>query len=264
VVLYGFRITFTQIAGVGWSGAMTDVLVIVLTFGLALAVGIYWLKMEWDTVVLIGVGSSICGAAAVLATEPVVRSHAHKVSVAVATVVVFGTIAMFLYPVLYPMLGMSETAYGLYVGSTVHEVAQVVAAGKAVSEVAASNAVIEKMLRVMLMSPFLIILSMVLSRMQAAGNTHGQHRNIPTIPWFAVMFVVVSGFNSLDLLPQAWVQIILQADLFLLAMAMYSLGLRTSVGALKQAGVRPLILAGVIFLFLSVGGYWLNRVMISV
>ncbi len=259
VILYGFRITFLQIASVGWSGALMDVLVIAMTFGLTLLIGIYWLKMDRDTVILIGAGSSICGAAAVLAAEPVVRGHAHKVSVAIATVVVFGTLSMFIYPLLYPYLGFSERAYGLYVGSTVHEVAQVVAAAKAVGDIAASNAVIEKMLRVMMLSPFLILLSLGLSRFSGGGAAH--QRQAPAIPWFAVWFVAVSGFNSLNWLPRPMVDAIVQLDLFLLTMAMFALGLRTSAGALKQAGLKPLLLAGLLFLFLSMGGYWINRLL---
>ncbi len=257
VVFYGFRITFVQIAAVGWSGAIMDVLMITLTFCLTLLIGIYWLKMDKDTVILIGAGSSICGAAAVLATEPVVKSHAHKVSVAVATVVVFGTLSMFLYPIIYPYLGFSDTAYGLYVGSTVHEVAQVVAAARAVSDQAASNAVIEKMLRVMMLSPFLVTLSLFLSRKggHPGTGTHGK----TTIPWFAVWFVVVCGFNTLNWLPRPLVNLIIQVDMFLLTMAMFALGLRTSIGAIQQAGFKPLVLAGTIFLFLSSGGYWINR-----
>ncbi len=258
VILYGFRITFLQIAAVGWSGALMDVLMITLTFCLTLLIGIRWLKMDRDTVILIGAGSSICGAAAVLATEPVVKSHAHKVSVAVATVVVFGTLSMFLYPVIYPYLGFSDTAYGLYVGSTVHEVAQVVAAAKAVSDQAASNAVIEKMLRVMMLSPFLVTLSLILGRKgtdQGGGVAHGK----TMIPWFAVWFVVVSGFNTLNWLPHPVLKLIIQADTFFLTMAMFALGLRTSIGAIQQAGFKPLLLAGTIFLFLTVGGYWVNR-----
>ncbi|NDU86018.1 MAG: YeiH family putative sulfate export transporter [Ferrovum sp.] len=263
VILYGFRITFLQIASVGWHGALLDIFMIALTFGLTLVVGIYWLKMDKETVILIGAGSSICGAAAVLATEPVVRSHAHKVSVAVATVVVFGTLSMFLYPLLYPYLGFNEGAYGLYVGSTIHEVAQVVAAAKAVSDQAASNAVIEKMLRVMMLSPFLILLSLGMSRHtrhhHEDGAHEGQHKPKVVIPWFAVWFIVASGFNSLDWIPKAALQVLLQFDLFLLTTAMFALGLRTSAGSIKQAGVKPLILAGVLFLFLTTGGYWLNR-----
>src|SRR5690606_11555450 len=139
-------------------------------------------RLDRETAMLIGAGSAICGAAAVMATEPVVRAQAHKVSVAVATVVVFGTAGMLLYPWLYPYLGLGEHAFGVYAGSTIHEVAQVVVAGGAVGEVAGSAAVIEKMLRVMLLAPFLLLLSSRLSRDAGAG---GDRAGI-VVPWFAM------------------------------------------------------------------------------
>lgn len=254
IVLYGFRVTFQEIAGVGWAGLAIDVVVVTTVFGLATWLGTRWLKLDRETSMLIGAGSAICGAAAVMATEPVVRGQAHKVSVAVATVVVFGTLGMFVYPWLYPYLGMSEHAYGVYAGSTIHEVAQVVVAGRAIGESAASAAVIEKMLRVMLLAPFLLILS---SRIGASGEGAAGKAKI-VIPWFALLFVVVSGFNSLHLLPAAWKSAIVQIDTVMLAMAMAALGLRTHLGAIKQAGAKPMLLAAILFGVLTIGGYALN------
>jgi uncharacterized integral membrane protein (TIGR00698 family) len=94
-----------------------------------------------------------------MAVAPVVKGEPHKTSIAVATVVVFGTLSMFLYPLLYPYLALTEQAYGIFVGSTVHEVAQVVVAGEAISDEAARSAVVVKMLRVMMLVPFLLLLS---------------------------------------------------------------------------------------------------------
>src|SRR5215469_2477294 len=159
IVLFGLRITFQRIAAVGWAGIVIDALIVILTFTIALQVGTRVFGLDRQTSMLIGAGSALCGAAAVMATEPVVRGQAYKVSVAVATVVVFGTIGMFAYPLLYPFLGLSEHAYGVFTGSTVHEVAQVVAAGRSVSEGAAAAAVIEKMLRIMMLAPFLVVLA---------------------------------------------------------------------------------------------------------
>jgi uncharacterized integral membrane protein (TIGR00698 family) len=255
IILYGFRITFQQIGDIGWSGVLIDVVVIATTFTLAVQLGTRVFGLDRQTSMLIGAGSSICGAAAVMAAEPVVQGHAHKVSVAVATVVIFGTLGMFLYPVLYPYLNLSEGAYGLYVGSTIHEVAQVVVAGKAVSEQAASAAVIEKMLRVMMLAPFLVILSSHIGAAEQGAKT----RRPIAIPWFALLFIGASGFNSLQLLPAAVVERIVQADTVLLAMAMGALGLRTHVGAIRQAGLKPILLAAVLFAFLMVGGYVINR-----
>jgi len=255
IVLYGFRITYQQIGAIGLRGIVIDILIIALTFGLAVWLGTRVFKLDRETSMLIGAGSAICGAAAVLATEPVVKGQAHKVSVAVATVVIFGTLGMFLYPALYPHLNLSEAAYGMYVGSTLHEVAQVVVAGKAVGDQAAATAVIEKMLRVMLLAPFLLILS---SRIGVGGASQEGGRKI-TIPWFAVMFIVVAGINSLQIIPQQLVNWIIQADTLLLAMAMAGLGIRTHFAAVRQAGPRPILLATVLFAFLIVGGYFINH-----
>ena len=196
------------------------------------------------------------------------RGQAHKVSVAVATVVVFGTIAMFAYPLLYPYLGLSEHAYGVFTGSTIHEVAQVVAAGRGVSESAAATAVIEKMLRIMMLAPFLL----VLSSLERGQHHEAHHGAVPAaghaqrapivIPWFAVLFVVASAVNSLQILPAAMVSALINVDTVLLATAMAALGLRTHMGAIRQAGVRPLLLAAMLFAFLLFGGYALNRLII--
>ena len=257
IILYGFRLTFQDILGVGWAGLAIDVVMLGSTFLLAWWLGTRVFKLDRQTSMLIGAGSAICGAAAVLATEPVLRAQAHKVSVAVATVVVFGTLGMFLYPLMHPLLQMSVHAYGIYAGSTIHEVAQVVVAGRAVSEAAASTAVIEKMLRVMMLAPFLLMLSAWQG--EATDTTANARRTRIVIPWFAVLFIAMSALNSLALLPPAWVQALLQVDTVLLAMAMAALGLRTHAGALRQAGIRPLLLATALFGFLAGGGYLVNR-----
>jgi uncharacterized integral membrane protein (TIGR00698 family) len=259
IILYGFRITFQEIGQIGWAGILIDLLIIATTFTLAVQLGTRVFGLDKQTAMLIGAGSSICGAAAVMATEPVVRGQAHKVSVAVATVVIFGTLGMFVYPLLYPHLGLSETAYGLYAGSTIHEVAQVVVAGRAVSEQAGAFAVIEKMLRVMMLAPFLVILS---SRVGNEGQATGKRKI--AVPWFAVLFIVAAGVNSLHLLPAGLVAAILQVDTVLLAMAMAALGLRTHVGAVKQAGAKPILLASILFVFLMTGGYIINRFITAV
>ena len=259
IVLYGLRVTFQDIASVGWPGMVMAVVVVAVVFTLGTWLGTRVFRLDRETSMLIGAGSAICGAAAVLATEPVVRAQAHKVSVAVATVVVFGTVAMFLYPWLYPVLGLDAHHYGLYVGGTVHEVAQVVVAGRAVGEQAASVAVIEKMLRVMLLAPFLMLLSLRLqSGAKGATGMSGRLRFAP--PWFAVAFIAVAGINSLHWLPAAMVNALVELDTALLAMAMAALGMRTHLGAVRQAGPRPLLLAAVLFVVLLVGGRLLVQV----
>lgn len=258
IVLYGFRVTFQEIADVGIAGLAIAVVVVVAVFGLAVSLGTRVFKLDRETSMLIGAGSAICGAAAVMATGPIVRGQAHKVSVAVATVVTFGTLGMFLYPWLYPYLGFSEHAYGVFVGSTLHEVAQVVVAGGAVSTSAASAAVIEKMLRIMLLAPFLLVLAAHMRPTAADLDRSPNAAAGIVIPWFALLFIAVGAVNSLHLLPTTWVAFIVQIDTAVLAMAMAALGLHTRGSAIREAGARPLLLAATLFVCLLIGGWVLN------
>lgn len=262
IILYGFRLTFAQIADVGVSGIAIDVLTLTSTFFIACYLGQKVFGLDKHTSWLIGAGSSICGAAAILATEPVVKAEASKVTVAVATVVIFGTLAIFLYPAMYPMLAywFTPEAYGIYMGSTMHEVAQVVAAGHAISPDAENAAVIAKMLRVMMLAPFLLFMAARVKQLAPEGQ--GEKSKI-TIPWFAILFILVAVFNSFHLLPKPVVDMLVTLDTVLLAMAMAALGLTTHVSALKKAGAKPLLMALVLFVWLIVGGGAINQVIHS-
>ncbi len=260
IVFYGFRITFQQIYAVGMPALALDVAIITSTFLLSLFVGIKLLKMDRDSAILIGSGASICGAAAVLATEGTLKSESYKAAMAVATVVLFGTVSMFVYPILFKagFFSFTPEQFGVFAGATVHEVAQVVAVGNAVSEQACTDAVIVKMARVMMLAPFLIIIGFVLSRMSSGGGKKSQ----VLIPWFAVYFVMVSGFNSFNLLPMAVVNFINQIDTFLLTMAMAGLGIETNFAKMRNVGMKPMYLAGILFLWLFFGGYILTKIII--
>jgi uncharacterized integral membrane protein (TIGR00698 family) len=275
IILYGLRLTFRDIAGVGIAGVIIDALVLSSTFALAWWAGTRVFGLDRKTALLIGAGSSICGAAAVMAAEPVVRGRAEQVTVAVSTVVVFGTLAIFLYPALYHLnahyllFTVSPARYGIFAGSTIHEVAQVVAAGRAVTEAAANTAVITKMVRVMMLAPFLIMLSTYLSQHPepAAGEGVGRAPEEPlesgakrriVIPWFALGFVAVAAVNSVLVLPHRLVTSAISLDTFVLAMAMAALGVTTHGSAIRTAGIKPLGLAALLFGWLIFGGLAIN------
>jgi uncharacterized integral membrane protein (TIGR00698 family) len=260
IVLYGLRLTFQDIGHVGLTGVAIDAAVLGSTFALACTLGPRVFRLDRTTSILIGAGSSICGAAAVLATEPVVRGRPEQVAVAVATVVGFGSVAIFLYPALYHLVAALHpwpaTSYGLWAGSTIHEVAQVVAAGHAVGDAAADTAVIAKMVRVMMLAPFLVALSAWAARSRPASS--GQSRPPITIPWFAFGFVALAGLRSLDVLPPATLALADGLDLALLAVAMAALGLTTRLSAMKAAGLAPLALGATLFAWLVIGGAAIN------
>ena len=260
IVFYGFRITFQQIMDVGTAGFAVSVIMLTTTILLGSWAGMKLFKLDRDTSILTASGSSICGAAAVLATEPVLKAEPHKSAIAVGTVVLFGTISMFLYPFMYKagILDMDPATYGIYVGGSVHEVAQVVAAGGAIGGAAADNAVIVKMTRVMMIAPMLIILGLLISNMaKKSGEDAGGVKLV--IPWFAVWFVVMSGINSLEVIPTTIVSGINQIDTFMLTMAMTALGMETNAEKFKQAGIKPILLALLMFVWLVVAGYFVTK-----
>lgn len=255
IVLYGFRVTFQTIFDRGLAGVFTSLAVVLSTFFLGYIVGVKWLKLDKQTTLLTSMGSSICGAAAVLATEPLLKSEAHKSAVAISTVVVFGTLSMFLYPALYSTgwIALSPEAMGMYIGGTLHEVAHVVAAGNALGETSAQSAIIVKMVRVMLLAPFLVVLGVTMR-----GNLKRDTQEHPPkilLPWFAFFFIAVAGFNSLDLLHVKVVSAIHTLDTFLLTMAMCALGMETRLATLRDVGMKPIYLAAILWVWLIVGGY---------
>ncbi|WP_373029780.1 YeiH family protein [Sulfurovum sp.] len=270
IVFYGFRITFQQIAEVGMDGFLVSLIMLSTTFIFGTWLGHKIFGMDKDTSMLTASGASVCGAAAVLATEPVLKAEEYKTAIAVSMVVLFGTISMFLYPVLYTaifenatgFLHMTAREFGIYVGGTIHEVAQVVAVPFSVPgapEEMANSAVIVKMTRVIMIAPMLIVLGIYLS--YSAKKEGGATESVKlVIPWFAVYFIGVAGFNSLHLIPENIVHIINEIDTFLLTMAMTALGMGTRFSKFKGLGLAPVYTATAMFAWLVIGGFVVTKV----
>lgn len=275
IVLYGFRLTFQQVAEIGASAILIDSIVIAGTILLGVLFG-RWLKMDEKTTLMVSTGSAICGAAAVLGAEPVVKCAPHKTAIAVSTVVIFGTLSMFLYPVLYRsgVLDLNTQQMAIYTGSTLHEVAHVVGAGNAMDADGALHiadaATITKMIRVMLLAPVLLIMSYVISivrrRRQPGEGSLGKSKI--AVPWFAFGFLAVIGLNSLlqiyvpSSILEPCTASINSFDTFLLTMAMTALGAETSFDKFRQAGAKPFCLAAMIYVWLLVGGYFLCKALV--
>ena len=248
IVLYGFRLTLAQVAAVGVPAVVVDLIVVTVTILGGVLLG-RLLKIDRDTALMTSTGSAICGAAAVLGAEPVVKCEGYKTAIAVSTVVIFGTLSMFLYPVMYRtgmLNGMTDTEVAVYTGSTLHEVAHVAGAGNAMDPTdalgIAGTATITKMIRVMLLAPVLVIMGFVLAgRRKESGGETGKRRI--AVPWFAFGFIGIIGLNSL-LQSLCGVETVREiplngtieyVDTFMLTMAMTALGTETSLDKFRQA-----------------------------
>lgn len=260
IILYGFRLTFQDVVAVGPKAVLIDCIVVVVTLLLGVWLG-RRLGLDRETTLMTSTGSAICGAAAVLGAEPIAKGKPHQTAVAVSTVVIFGTLSMFLYPIMYRMglCGVLDTQQmGVYTGSTLHEVAHVVGAGNAMGSEIATDSLIVKMVRVMLLVPVLIAMSWLLSR---RGGAVADKRSI-NVPWFAFIFLLMIAVNSgmhsaFD--GEAWFATALKVtevvSTFMLTLAMTALGSDTSIDKFRQAGAKPFYLAGALYVWLVGGGF---------
>lgn len=244
IVLYGLRLSLSELKDIGFAGfgvalfTVTSIMIFGILFGRVL-------KLDKKLTILISAGSAICGAAAVLATQSILKTDTDKTIVAVATVVVFGTIGMLLYPLV--LSGLEDSfVKGLIVGGALHEVAHVVGAGAALGEEVAKNAIVVKMIRVMLLVPLLF-----------AFAFNGREGVKNSIPWFALGFIGMICLNSLINVPfkEFWHM----SDTFLLATAMSALGIQTEFKNLKKMGLKPFLLALMLMVVLALIGFgiWL-------
>ncbi len=258
IVLYGFKLTFQDVMNVGVTAIALDAVIVCGTIGLGVLLG-RWLKIDRSIALLTSCGSAICGAAAVLGVDGAIRPKPYKTAVAVATVVIFGTLSMFLYPILYRagIFDLTPDMAGLFTGATVHEVAHVVGAANAMGGEVSNTAIIVKMIRVMMLVPVLLVIAWTVAH---SHNTQtGEGKTSITVPWFAILFLVVIGFNSLGILSADCVAWINNLDTFFLTMAMAALGAETSFDKFKKAGFKPFLLAALLYCWLVGGGYCLVK-----
>nr|WP_255701451.1 YeiH family protein [Afifella sp. H1R] len=247
IILLGLQLTAAQVIEVGGTGVAIIIATLLSTFTFTVWCG-KKLGVERKLAELIAAGTSICGASAVIATNTVTNAHDEDVAYAVACVTIFGSIAMFAYPFLAPLLGLGPHAFGLWTGASVHEIAQVVAAAYQNGAEAGEFGTIAKLSRVMMMAPVVLGLGILArERLAASGNSAAR----APIPWFVLGFIALVGVNSLVEIPETAKSEIALATTFLLSMALAAMGLETDVRKLKAEGLRPALLGLLAFLFIS-------------
>ncbi|MFV0391349.1 MAG: YeiH family protein [Paludibacteraceae bacterium] len=260
IILFGFKLTFHNIVEVGLNAVILDLIIVTGTLIIGIVLG-KLLKIDRETTLLISTGSAICGAAAVLGMESVLNNKAYKTAIAVSAVVIFGTAAMFIYPLMFRagFFHLTHQQWALFTGGTVHEVAHVVGASNPMGQTIAGDAIIVKMIRVIFLAPVLLLFAFIVSGKKEMNDDGTVAKSKIAIPWFAFGFLAVIGFNSLNLLPESVIQVIKYIDDFLLTMAMTALGMETHLRQFKESGVKPFILAAILFAGLLFGGYYIVK-----
>jgi uncharacterized integral membrane protein (TIGR00698 family) len=249
IILLGLQITLSQVLSLGLGGLITVTLTLAVSFLAIMGAG-RALGVDRRLTGLIASGTSVCGASAVIAANAAVRGRDEDVAYAVACVTIFGSISMLAYPLLMGPLHLDATAYGLWSGATIHEVAQVVAATFQAGDLAGQYGTIGKLARVMLLAPLVLTLALTVFKRPAGEKAAGS-----PFPWFVIGFLLMVALNSAASLPSEIREIASQAATFLLATGLAAMGLQTQVRQLAARGLRPLALGAFGWLFISGFGY---------
>jgi uncharacterized integral membrane protein (TIGR00698 family) len=248
VALLGLRLTLENVSALG----LPTVLALAVGVTATVLAGVAFAKMlglERDLGMLAGGATAICGASAALAIASVLpqrEGHEKRTTLVVIGVTTLSTAAMVIYPTLTVWLGLDNTRAGIFIGATIHDVAQVVGAGFSLSPEAGDAATITKLIRVAFLMPVLVCMALVL-RGRSAGSG-----GAPLLPWFAVVFALLMLLNSTGVVAVAVQQAASQASQVCLVVAIAAVGLKTSLRDVASLGWRPVLLLVLLTLLLAV------------
>lgn len=231
IILMGLRLNFDQIISGGFSIVIIDVTVIAFTLSVMLYIG-KLLSIDKHLSALIAVGTAVCGAAAIVAVAPLIGARKELTAISVAFIAIAGTVVTIIYTFLYPYLGMNPYDYGLLTGSTLHELAHVIAAAAPGGDESSDTAILVKLGRVALLIPVALILAYFYKNSsKSEGRKH--FKNLP-IPWFIFGFLAMCLINTVGFLPSILTSKLIDSSVFLLSMAMAGLGLGVNFAEFKN------------------------------
>ena len=240
VALLGLRITLGQIAALGWEPVALVILSVVVTILLSMLVA---RLMGFQSLfgLLSGGATAICGASAAMAISAALPGHAGKEKATLFTVIgvsALSTMAMIAYPMIANAFGLDATQAGIFLGATIHDVAQVVGAGYGMSHDTGDTATVVKLMRVSMLLPVIIVAAMI-TRARGAAEPG---KRPPLLPWFAVGFILLASINSTGVVPPTVQSFGNDLSRWLLVIAISALGMKTQLKELASVGIKPVLL----------------------
>jgi uncharacterized integral membrane protein (TIGR00698 family) len=271
IILLGLRLSLQDVAATGVTALILVTVCITIALILAYFAGRIF-NVPPRLAALIGVGTAICGNTAIVATAPVLDANDEEVSFAVATITLFGLLAVLFYPLIGHLLGLPDRAFGLWAGTAVNDTSQVVAVGAIYSEAALNIAAVVKLTRNTLMAPLIVLFGLFytrgLNKKLSAKAAHASRLDWgKLIPGFVIGFLLMSLVRTvgvaLGVLPQSLsnpgdLQLaasVLKAgdeiSKFLILMALAGVGLNTDLASLRRMGLKPLVVGTFVALLLA-------------
>lgn len=244
VILLGFEMNIAQVLAVGSQSLWVILITLTAAFLTAFFAG-RLLKIERNLKVLIGMGTAICGGSAIAAAAPAIRAKDEEVSYAISTIFMFNVLAVFLFPPLGRLLGLSDLGFGMWAGTAVNDTSSVVAASYAFSDAAGNFATVVKLTRSLMIVPLTLILALVYAR---DGRESGSFSFVKVFPWFVVGFLLAAIIRTAGWLPLELTKTLALLGKFLIMAAMAAIGLNTNIQRFIKAGPKALALGGITWL----------------
>ena len=240
IVLLGAKLSVQQIAGIGLPAAA--IIAVTMAAALTMVLALSRLaRVDSRLAVLLAVGAAVCGNSAVVATAPVISARARDVAYAVATVTLFGTIAVFVYPLIGHTARLGDAVFGLWAGIAINDTSQVVAASSAYSPGAFEVATVVKLIRNTLMAPLLVAIAWAWSRRTGiSGDARAGLRR--AVPLFVFGFLALSGLRSIGLIDPTLAASLETTARSLILVALAAVGLNVRVEELRAVGPKPLLI----------------------
>ncbi|MCD2189045.1 YeiH family protein [Actinomycetospora soli] len=264
IVVLGATLSLTQVAAVGLSSLPVMLGTLVVALGGAWLLG-RLLGIERDTTLLVGVGTAICGASAIAATQSVLRARESTVAYAIGTIFVFNIAAVLAFPPIGHLLGLDPHAFGLWAGTAINDTSSVVAAGYAYGGDAGPYSVVVKLTRSLMIIPVVMAVAFLVARRGGAAPAPGR-RPLPwtrLVPLFLVGFVVASALTTVGVVPTSWHPAVTAVGTFLITTALAGIGLSMRLADLRRAGVRPLLLGGCLWVLVAASSLGIQAIAVS-
>ncbi len=244
VVLLGARLTVADVASIG--GPAVGVVVLCMTAAfLTVALAGRIAGVPPRLAVLIGVGTAVCGNSAIVATSPIIDAEDREISFAVATITIFGTAALLLFPVIALVVDMPDRVFGFWAGLSINDTSQVVAAGAAYSPEALEVATVVKLVRNAFMAPLILLIAWWAARRaltaEAASDADVRASALKAFPLFLVGFLALAGLRSLGVLGDDLADGFGTAATALITVAIAAVGCSTRIDQLREVGIRPFL-----------------------
>jgi uncharacterized integral membrane protein (TIGR00698 family) len=247
----GAAIGLSEIARMGWTGALSvaAVVCLALTLGYALARSC---GLSSTLAVLVATGNAICGNSAILAIAPVVRAEKDEIASALAVTAVLGAVLVLLLPFWQGVMGLDQRQFGAVAGLTVYAVPQVLAATMPSGTVATAVGTLVKLTRVALLGPVILVFGAIWSRSRASTEAAGATLRRGWFPWYVTGFLILAAARSSNLLPEAIGSVIGRTAHAVMPVTMAALGLQVDLKSLRAVGPRlSLVVAGMLVALLA-------------